>query len=147
MQSAEEFMREFFHARTVEIKSELDCRRPFRRKFFSDGCRWDSRKGTVERSQAETILSVSKSGDEVRVITREIAPFPKLCYHLRRLGESWLIHHVDIECTLCNGNPGNDECPSCLGKGWLCDEDYAERIKRIKLRSKKRKDIPPFHRR
>src|ERR1017187_4332090 len=134
MQSAEEFMRDFFCARTKEIKSDSERRSVFRRKFFADACRWDSRKGAIERSEAERIESMWKydsDDSEVRVITREIIPFPRLCYHLKMVGAIWLIQNVDVECMNCSGNAGNTACLACLGKGWLHQEDYRQPMERL----------------
>jgi hypothetical protein len=147
MQSAEDFMRDFFRARTTEIKGELERRSPFRNKFFSDSCLWDSRKGTIERSQNETIEGVSKSDVEVLVITREIKPYPRLRYHLKVVGEGWQIEAVDTECLRCNGNVGNTTCISCFGDGWVYQKDYLDRIERLKFQLQKHGSSNPRLRR
>jgi hypothetical protein len=143
--SAEEFMRDFFCARTVQIKKELENRAPFRQKFFTDDCFWDSHSGAIERSESEMIVSSSSSGIEAEVVTQETDPFPKLRYHLQTMGESWLIRCVDVECLSCRGSSGNIQC-FCKGKGWL---DGNEQASRIKLRKAKlERDTPSFrHRR
>ena len=97
MQSAEDFMKSFFLARTAEVQSELEARKQFRNKFFAEGCAWDSRRRSVERSESERIVEVSSSDTTAEVITREIDPFPRLRYHLERVRDSWLIQRVDVE--------------------------------------------------
>jgi hypothetical protein len=141
MQSAEEFMHEFFCARTAEIKKELENRTPFRQRFFTDDCFWDSRKGVIERNESETIVSVSNFDSEVEVITQQADPFPRLRYHLQRAGQSWLIRGVDAECLSCGEARGNVECIFCNGNGWQEDK---KQLERIKLRKKMIKgNIPP----
>ena len=131
MQSVEEFMREYFNARSTEIKNEIYRRSIFRSKYFCDKCRWDSRHCAVERSDSEIIENVSKSGAETRIITRDISPFPRLCYHLINAGERWVIKNVDVECVNCFGTVGNTACIVCLGNGWLQQQDYIETVKRV----------------
>jgi hypothetical protein len=121
------FMAEYFRGRTELILAEIERRSPHRQKYFTSDCRWDSRRGTVESSQAERILDVSEEGDEVLVVTtgsssNSIA-FP-LRYHLRRNAESWLIQQVESRCPACHdsgkarhGDAGGP-CPFCAGKGW-----------------------------
>jgi hypothetical protein len=144
MQSAEEFMREYFGARTAEIERELSARTPFRQRFFFDDCLWDSRSGEVEWSRAEEILEVSPSRDGFDVITRKIDPSVRLRYHLQAAGERWMIRFVDTMCIRCHGAAGKTECAWCLGTGWIQESDTTERIKRIKLRGAARgRNIPP----
>jgi len=137
MQSAEEFMREFLRARTVEIKRELEKRAPFRQRYFTDDCFWDSRKGVLERNEAETIISLASSGNKVEVITQQPDPFPRLRYLLQNLGQSWLIRCVEMECSYCREVSGNVNCVFCNGTGWLGDKNQIERIKMLKC------NIPP----
>src|SRR5262245_19680110 len=92
------FSAEYFQARTELILAEIERRSPHRQKYVAADCRWDSRRGTVESSQAERILEVSEQGEEVLVVTsgssaNKIA-FP-LRYHLHRNAEGWLIHQVE----------------------------------------------------
>jgi hypothetical protein len=65
------FMAEYFRDRTELILTEIERRSPHRQKYFTSDCRWDSRRGTVESSQAERILDVSEAGDEVLVVKPE----------------------------------------------------------------------------
>jgi hypothetical protein len=141
MQSAEEFMRDFFFARTAQIKKELENRVPFRQKFFTDDCFWDSRNGVIELNESESIISITDFDNEVEVVTQQAEPFPRLRYHLQKVGQSWLIRGVDAECLSCGQARGNAECVFCNGTGWLPDKSQLERIK---LRKKViRGDIPP----
>ena len=121
------FMGQYFGDRTELIRAEIERRSPHRQTYFAPDCRWDSRRGTVESSQAEKILEVSQTGEDVMVVTtgrsaNDIA-FP-LRYHLHPNGESWLIHKVESRCPGCHGSGkaphGNigDSCPFCEGKGW-----------------------------
>jgi hypothetical protein len=132
MQTVQEFMSELFRQRTAEIKNEMERHAAFRRGFFAETCRWDSRRGAVERSDAERIENIWESDAEARVVTRDNPSFPRLCYHLKPAGERWLIQSVSLECVRCGGTPGDISCLSCEGRGWLHQEDIVEAIKRMK---------------
>ncbi len=122
-----QFLREYFQARTDQIKAEIERRSPFRQKYFAADCLYDSRRGIVESSQAENILDVSEVDGEVLVNTTGTSAnkmaFP-LRYHLRRNGESWLIHQIEFRCSACNGTgkspyaESGTACQFCDGKGW-----------------------------
>jgi hypothetical protein len=118
MQSIEEFMREFFRARTVDLREELERRAPFRERFFTPECAWDSREGAIERSESEEIVSILSSEAAAQVVTREEDPFPALRYHLEASGDAWIIRAVEVACLACAGKPGNAECIFCGGTGW-----------------------------
>ncbi|HWY31334.1 MAG TPA: hypothetical protein VNX46_11285 [Candidatus Acidoferrum sp.] len=124
-------MSELFRQRTAAIKSEMKRHAAFRRKFFAGTCLWDSRRGAAERSEAERIENIWESDSEARVITRDNPPIPRLCYHLKMIGERWLIQSVSLECVRCGGNPGNTSCLSCQGRGWLHQDDVLGAIKRM----------------
>lgn len=122
MQSPEDFMKGFFAARTAEIRRELEYRVPFRKKCFTDDCYWDSRSGSTERSEGEVIVEVCNTDGEVRVITQEIAPFPRLRYTLIQSNDSWLIQCVETFIE---------------GQGWLGERDLRNRIKFFKTQLKR----------
>ena len=120
-------MAQYFRDRTQLIVAEIERRSPHRQSYFAAGCRWDSRQGTVESSQAEKVLNVAEVGDETLVVTtgrsHNQITFP-LRYHLRPHAESWLIHQVDSQCPGCKGTgklagePHGELCHFCGGKGW-----------------------------
>ena len=122
MQTPEEFMREYLAARAAEEARELENRMPFRRKYFTEGCIWESRKGAMEGILSQVIESVEGSKNDVRVITRgkQQASWPRrLRYCLKRNGEAWLIQDVDLECESCLLMGAiRPECPACGGTGW-----------------------------
>ena len=124
MQSVDEFMRQYFKERIVEEKREQLSRAPFRRKFHTEDCFWDSRAGTLEMIQLEKVLKVSSSDATAEVITvRECPSIPnslhRLRYHLQVYGDDWRIRNVDVWCVTCNGETGKDSCMFCHGTGWL----------------------------
>ena len=94
----EQFMAQYFRDRTRLIQAEIELRSPHRQKYFASDCRWDSRQGTVESSQAEQIVSVSQADAETVVVTtgkHHKTTFFPLRYHLRPSGDGWLIHQVE----------------------------------------------------
>jgi hypothetical protein len=140
MQSAEDFMREFFRERTADIQKELERRKPFRDRYFTSDCRYDSRVGNVERSQSETIENASQDGVTALVVTRQDSIVGRLRYHLRQADQRWLIEGVNMECTLCKGT--NSECVFCHGTGWR--ESSKEQLEKIQqLRNQTHCKIPP----
>ena len=62
-------MGHYFRDRTELIKAEIERRSPHRQTYFAADCVWDSRRGTVESSEAERVLDVSEVGDEVIIDT------------------------------------------------------------------------------
>jgi len=142
MKRIERFMREFFNARTAEIKRELESRESFRRIFFSDDCTWDSRRDEVSRSESEEIVTVSMhdaNNSRAAVVTQPMSPFPKLRYHLESKGENWAIRSVDIECLRCRGESGISKCSFCKGAGWLHERDQSEQINLLDTDLERRK--------
>ena len=120
------FMAQYFQDRTDLIVQEIERRSPHRQKYFGSDCVWDSRRGTVESSQAEKILEVSESDGETLVVTsgtsQDSIAFP-LRYHLRPNGESWLIFQVEFRCPGCHGTGksaigDSGSCQFCGGRGW-----------------------------
>lgn len=125
MKQVEEFMQAFFSARVDEETRTLASRAPYRQKYFSSECRWDSRAGTLEMMNSERIVSADGSDLEARVITTYDAPFHtsgakthRLRYHLKAISGNWLIWLVESECPACNGQ-GDEGCIYCKGKHWI----------------------------
>ena len=142
MQSPREFIQQYFEERVVEEKREQASRAPFRQKFHTDDCRWDSRAGTLEMIQSEKILSLSSSDTTAEVITSREAPsrpidgLHQLRYNLQRTGDRWLIKSVDVWCYSCHGVASHTDCIFCQGTGWLDG----------KLPKQGRSGMPPYKR-
>jgi hypothetical protein len=125
MKPVEEFVRELFDARITEEKRMLASRDPYRQKYFAPDCFWDSRKGTLEMIESEDIVSIDESALKATVITAFVVPYAKsghdksrLRYHLKVVGDSWLVEFVEHECLACNGQ-GDESCTVCRGKHWI----------------------------
>ena len=125
MTTIEHFMSQYFRDRTELILAEIERRSPHRQKYFAADCRWDSRKGTVESSHSEQVVSVSEADGETLVVTtgqKQDTIFFPLRYHLRPDGASWLIHQVEFQCPSCRGSGiavhSSGACVICSGKGW-----------------------------
>jgi hypothetical protein len=124
MQSVEDFMRQYFEERIAEEKREQASRAPFRRKFHTEDCRWDSRAGTLEMIETEKVLKVTESDMVAEVITARSSPnlpdsLHQLRYQLQGSPDGWLIRLVDLGCSLCKGEIGNTSCFFCHGTGWF----------------------------
>lgn len=119
MESPEDFMRRYFAARTAEFKRELEARVPFRKEFYSEDCHFDSRSMSVEQSEREVLMEVSRLGNEVHVITRPMEPQPQRRYRLLASGQSWMIQGVEVFYD---------------GKGWMSSQRMKEELQVMKLR-------------
>jgi hypothetical protein len=127
MTAIEQFMARYFEDRTKLIAEEIEHRSPHRQEYFDSGCRWDSRQGTIESSQAEKVLSVSEANGETLIVTTGRSQgkftFP-LRYHVRPKGDTWLIHQVESQCPACHGTGDaqcgeeSGRCRFCDGRGW-----------------------------
>lgn len=94
----EQFMTQYFSERTNTLRLMLEVRRPFLQRFYDPDCLYDSRKGTVERSEAETIESVIPSETEVMVVTSGTSlPNQRRRYQVQFLAEICLIAEVEVE--------------------------------------------------
>jgi hypothetical protein len=123
-QSIEQFMRDFFHDRTVEEEREIANRAPYRKKYFAEKCRKDSRDGVVDMYKSSHIESVSTIGSEVLVIVTFKVPIlepenqiQRERYHLEAAGNKWLIQKVEVICPMCKGQ-GDETCLCCKGQHW-----------------------------
>jgi hypothetical protein len=129
MQTIEDFMREYFHARLAEEERYLASRAPYRQRFFTGDCQWDNRARSLEIIKSEQIEGVNQGDTETLVITAYKiawrADDPKrhrLRYHLKPEGHSWLIRYVELACPLCQGLGGSD-CMYCKGKQWVTNQE------------------------
>lgn len=114
----EQFMADHVRARTAARKREAEIHGAYRERFYSPECRWDSKELTGQWiGDAEKILSVTRAGPEVRVITHGFTPF-RLRYHLRPERQTWLIWEVDMECLSCYSDGRRDNCFWCGGTIW-----------------------------
>jgi hypothetical protein len=121
MQTVDEFMQDYFVARLLEQQRQDASYAPFRQRFHTPDCFWDSRFGVLEMMQSEQVLSTSISGSGAEVITTRKAltqALDRLRYHLLSTGTSWLIQSVDFECFMCLGKTDDKDCPFCHGTGW-----------------------------
>jgi hypothetical protein len=70
-ESVIKFMDDYFKARILEEKEYQSRRIPFRSKFFSPECRFDSHVDTIARFMSEKVLSVESEENEVYVVTEQ----------------------------------------------------------------------------
>src|SRR5947207_829332 len=107
MQSAQEFMREFFEELLAFEQAEEVRRLDFHRRFYAADCHWGKNLGRVWRAKSLKVLSVTSIGSEAEVIaSRLAADEPDICceirYRLKSDGQGWLICGVDLRCC-CDG--------------------------------------------
>ena len=131
----EQFMNDFFRERTVSLKMILDIRSSYRRSFYHSECLWDSRRGVVDNSESEKIVSVSSSDIGAAVVTTGSQRNHRSRYRIKSSGESWLIQEVDTECGRCSVLGSTAECAECGGTGW---RSWKDRSKGLEQRAAQR---------
>lgn len=124
MQSAEDFMRQFFEEHLSFEKEEQARRLLFHQRFYANDCHWGKDLGKVWRARSLSVLSVSGTAMEAEVIALRLANnepelYCQIRFRLNNAGQGWLITGVDLPCC-CRGNgqSNNKDCPSCHGTGW-----------------------------
>lgn len=121
-------MLEFFKARVVEQKRIETARIPYRNKYFTTDCYYDSHAKTIQRMESEKISEIDDSEPFPKVITEQNFPFRgksmvlRLQYILKPHEGSWLISEVLHPCFLCQGK-GDVNCPQCKGKRWYSSKE------------------------
>jgi len=122
----EPFIYNCFQARTAALKMVSESRRAYRQRFYHSECGWDSRRGGVELSEDEKIVSVSPSETGFAVVTTGSHPNHRSRYRVKASGESWLIQEVDAECGHCRIFGSSTECAECGGTGWRSWKDRSK---------------------
>src|SRR5277367_5091485 len=97
----EQFIQDCFLERTVSLKQRLEVHYAYWRRFYQSNCLTDSRRGVVEESEPEKIVSVSRSNAGTEVMTTGSPRNQRSRYHVKSSGETWLIQEVDTECLRC----------------------------------------------
>jgi hypothetical protein len=124
----EQFIYNCFHERTAALKLRLEIHQIFRRRFYRSDCFYDSRRGCVERSEAEKIVNVPPS-EITSVVTTGCTGY-RSRYRVKSFGDGWLIREIDTECSRCHLTGVSAECPICGGTGWQSWKDRARMPKR-----------------
>lgn len=119
METVADFLSRYFQARTDEIEREETLRRPFRQKYFSEHCIWESRPNAVEYSKSEKIASTENVNGQEIAITQRAEGLPKLRYTLQQTQDGWIIQKIQPSCANCDGVAGHGNCEICNGNGWL----------------------------
>lgn len=123
MQRVEDFLQDYFRARTEMDRSLGALYRPIASRFLSPHYASFDPEKAVADSQAETILSVQASDSTAEVITRGwLGADHSVRYRLAAVADSWQIAAIEIECGICHGSGKRKDqatdCRICKGKGW-----------------------------
>lgn len=121
-------MAEFFRERTAAKRKILESRQDYRLRYYHHECRFDSRYGVVEASEAEKILEVLPSESGCQVVTAGDQPVHRSRCRVKSSGESWLIESVDSECGHERIFGASYKCDRCGGTGWLSWQEREEFI-------------------
>jgi hypothetical protein len=131
--TVEQFMQDCFRERTEALKRRLEIHWVYWRRFYRDGCLYDSRRRVIEASEGEKMVSVTLTDVGASVVTTGTSIYGSR-YHISRAGENWLIQEVDTECGRCRILENSAQCPECGGTGW---RSWQESLR--SLQSKRRK--------
>ena len=123
MESISTFMRRYFEARVADAEREMKDRMPFRGKFFTVDCVFDSRIRTLEILRSEEIENVDSVSSTVITFSKNsfkasASERQKKRYHLVAVDNNWLIRMVEIECPACSSS-SNEGCRLCKGTRWI----------------------------
>ena len=121
MQTAEEFLADYFWSRTETLRESARIRKPHYKRYLAPNYQMvDSERG-FRNSESERILEVAELEKGCEVITSGLEPsMGRLKYRILPAGDSWRIQYIERECFLCQGigRHGDGPCHSCGGEGW-----------------------------
>lgn len=123
MQRVEDFLHDYFRARTEMHRAFGRAYEPVAARFLSP--KYDAFRPelTAQKSEAESILSVSPRDHGAEVITTGcLGGSHRMRYRLCAAADSWQITGIEFECSLCHGTgkrkDGQSDCRLCKAKGW-----------------------------
>jgi hypothetical protein len=125
MRPVEEFLKEYFQARTQHYRKSSASWTNSMTHYFAPGCKPFAPEAAVEQSEAEEIVASRSSEAEAEVITSGIWRVQEHVrrgrYKLAAAGEPWQIVSIEVECGLCAGSGKRKEkdCKICKGNGWI----------------------------
>jgi hypothetical protein len=111
-------MGDYFQERASALRMRLEVHHRFWQRFYDSQCHWDSRRGVIEKSEAERVVSATPSAVGAWVVTTGETIY-RSRYDVRPNDHGWLIHEVDMECALCRVKGPSKECAHCAGTGWM----------------------------
>jgi len=123
MKGVEDFLREYFRARTDLHREFARLHGPVADRFFSADHRSYRPEWSIQHSEAERILSVSPLENGAEVVTSGcLGDRFRMRYRLCATLDSWRIESIEMECDICHGTgkrkDGESDCRLCKGKGW-----------------------------
>jgi hypothetical protein len=123
MQSPEEFLRDYFRARTEMQRDIGKLHKPIASRFLAPTYVALDCERAVAGSESERILSINGSEGAVDAITTGwVGGDRRMRYRLKCISGEWRITASEFECTLCQGSgkkkDRQTECRLCKGKGW-----------------------------
>lgn len=112
-------MRRFFKERTDTLRQMLELRRPFRERFYDPNCLYDSRKDSIERSEAEAIESVKWDESGFLVVKFGEKVVGRRRFDVELNGGTLRIMETEFECSCLRHKYDATGCKYCGGRGWL----------------------------
>jgi hypothetical protein len=123
MQSPEQFLLDYFRARTEMQRAIGQLHQPIASRFHAATYVALDSQRSVAGSEGERILSINGSEDAVDAVTTGwVGGERRMRYRLKATSGEWRIIAAEFECTLCHGSgkkkDGRSECRLCKGGGW-----------------------------
>ncbi len=123
MQHVEDFLQDYFRARTEMHRALGGLYEPLAARFLAPTYTSFDHKKSVTDSEAERILSIQTSGATSEVITSGwLGADYRIRYRLSASTDCWRIASIEIECGVCHGSgkrkDQQEDCRICKGKGW-----------------------------
>jgi len=123
MQRVEDFLKDYFRARSEWDRASGRVYEPLEARFLDPGYASFSHEESARLSDEESILSCDVSDCDAKVITSGcFGKGHRMRYLLSGVTGDWRIVGIALECGLCHGSgqrkDGKSECPLCKGEGW-----------------------------
>jgi len=123
MKRIEDFLQDYFRARTEMHRALGGLYKPLAARFFVPAYTSFDHEKSVTDSEAERILSVQTADSTSEVVTSGwLGADHRIRYRLSHSADSWRIESIEIECGVCHGSgkrkDSAEDCRICKGKGW-----------------------------
>ena len=124
----EDFLNEYFRARTEVQRAIADLRAPLDAKFLAPALRPSVTDEMAKQGADEKVLTVQHSNGEAQVTTTGAWTLPRagafrFRYTVSKTNDECKITQMEVECAVCHGagklTDAKSDCKHCGSKGWF----------------------------